>query len=164
MREFWQENCAGNDASWEMEALSFYVKRHELDYTTIPALYQTVDFQQLGDEPTAIGWTRGKGSPRPQYQRNVLAGTVIDKDPRKNMVFLLTTTGIVNVRLGKYNYRQYDKRTKDSQSWLERGTKLLVVGYRRNGDYYASATQSKYKAPVMKIIGYGDKAWVQEKK
>lgn len=164
MREFWQENCAGNDSSWKMEALSFYVKRHELDYTTIPALYRTADFRQLNDEPTAIGWTRGKGSPRPQYQRNVLAGTVIDKDPRKNMVFLLTQTGIVNVRLGKYNYRQYDKRTKESQSWLERGTKLLVVGYRRNGDYYASAAQSKYKAPVMKIVGYGDKAWVQEKK
>lgn len=163
MRKFWKENCLGNDASWEMEALSFYVKRHELDYTTIPALYQTVDFNQLGDEPTPIGWASGKGSPRPEYQRNVIAGTVIDKDPRKNMIFLLTKTGIVNVRLGKYNYRNYDKRTKESQSWFERGTKLLVVGYRKNGDYYASATKSKYKAPLMKIQGYGEKAWVKEK-
>lgn len=163
MREFWKENCLGNDASWEMEALSFYVKRHELDYTTIPELYHAVDFTQLSDEPKTIGWASGKGSPRPEYQRNVIAGTVIDKDPRKNMIFLLTRTGIVNVRLGKYNYRKYDKRTKESPSWFERGSKLLVVGYRRNGDYYASATKSKYKAPLMKIQGYGEKARVKEK-
>ena len=163
MREFWKENCVGNDASWEMEALSFYVKKHELDYTTIPELYHAVDFNSLSNEPTAIGWTSGKGESRPQYQRNVIAGTVIDKDPRKNIIFLLTKTGIVNVRVGKYNYRKYDKRTKESQSWFERGTKLLVVGYRRNGDYYASATKSKYKAPLMKIKGYGQKAWVKEK-
>lgn len=163
MREFWKENCVGNEAFWEMEALSFYVKKHELEYTTIPELYHAVDFNSLGDEPTAIGWTSGKGQARPQYQRNVIAGTVIDKDPRKNIIFLLTKTGIVNVRVGKYNYRKYDKRTKESQSWFERGTKLLVVGYRRNGDFYASATKSKYKAPLMKIKGYGQKAWVKEK-
>ena len=163
MREFWKENCLGNVSSWEMETLSFYVHKHELEYTTIPELYHVVDFNSLPDEPVSIGWSTGKGSPRAQYKRNVIAGTVIDKDPRKNMTFLLTQKGIVNVRLGRYNYRKYDKRTSKSPSWLERGTKLLLVGYRRNGDFYANANHSKHKSPVLKVSGYGDKAYVEEK-
>ena len=70
---------------------------------------------------------------------------MINADNNHHMVSLLTKYGLVNVKMNKGHYAFYNKRisqinetgkkTTIEDSWLKRGNKLLVSGYRRGEQF-----------------------------
>ena len=92
-----------------------------------------------------------------EYKLSVIAGSVINKNKDKKYIELSTPSGSVMVRLGgKYNY--YNKSSEGDPSWFERGTLLVIVGFRNEDSFIARTYKdSIYKHSVMKIEKYNSK-------
>ena len=89
------------------------------------------------------------------YHLYRIAGTVIDKDPLKSQITLLTTKGVITVQA--YGVMSaYDKQISEVQedgkkkvmekSWFSRGTKIIVNGMRRGENTFIA---KKYKSDKM---------------
>lgn len=152
LRQSWLENCKGNKESWEMETTLFYHKKHELDSYNFN-LYKIVNFNELSKEETNIAW---------KSKIVTIAGTVIDKKKEKNRFTILTQYGPVTIKLSSQQFLKYNKKVVEmnnknkkivlDESWLERGTKLLIFGYRWGDDFRVKALQKRTPA-ILKIIG-----------
>lgn len=165
MEDTWKDKCQGNICSWEFETLSTYIGEHELLSTDLINQYQMSDFSKLDKNPTVTGWTNGRGKQYPMFEHATICGSVVDKNNKKNLIFLLDPQGhVVTVRLGAYNFKKFDKREKDNPSWLNRGNKLMVVGYRRDDNFYANKKNSGFTSAVMKIVDYDKNAYLVSKK
>ena len=140
-KEIWNKYAIGNISHWEMESVSFYSHDHEL------ALVQNQydDFFQLSEEPT-IEYSFYKDDTEIKvFKLYKIIGTVIDKNKIKNMITLLTPTGVVNVKIYKNQYALYDKQLSIKgedghkhvleKSWFSRGTLLMIQGMRRGADF-----------------------------
>lgn len=148
-KDVWNEKAGGTEPAWSMEALCYYDKEHEL--INVPEeKYGIVDFNKLPEEPVPYEfYTRyidGKPKAIPKYNISRIAGTVLMADNNHHTVAVLTTHGLVNVKFGKGHYAFYNKRisvpnedgkgkTVLEESWLKRGNKLMISGYRR-GDQF----------------------------
>ena len=146
--EAWNKHANGTSEAWSMEALTYYDGDHELKNTPEDT-YGIVDFFKLPEEPVAYEfYTRyidGKPKAMPKYNISRIVGTVIQADNNHHSVALLTTHGLVNIKFGKGHYAFYNKRisqvnengkkTTIEESWLKRGNKLLVSGYRRGEQF-----------------------------
>lgn len=163
MSEFWLANCMGTKEQWEMETVVFYSDKHELDYIPLYRYFDIDEFPEL--KPSNITsyktWGRKKF---PQYQLGIIAGTVVDKNKDKHIVYISTQYGVVPVKYYKGSFLHYDKvvvdvRGKDKvvvdNSWFKRGTKLVVVGYRRGDEFVPKVyKETAYKHTTMKINGF----------
>lgn len=156
MREFWKENCMGTVAAWEMDSLNCYIGEHELNLINLDKIYDIVSFSNMSKEPEISGYKTWKGRKYPQQVKKTIAGTVVDKDKR-GIIYLLTNDhDIVSVRIGKERYGYYNKRVvKDKKviedSWLQRGNRMVVVGYRRENDFIANSKGTSYSSPIFLI-------------
>ena len=57
------------------------------------------------------------------------------------------------------------ERVNIDDTWWKRGNMIVVVGYRRENDFYANARNSSYQHSVMLIKGHdGKKVFVQQEK
>ncbi len=158
--ECWKQYASGTVEQWEMDALSFYYTRHELENIDTE-YYSLVDFNKLPEEPQPYDYyTRyvdGKKKAFPKNKIDRIAGTVISKNNDKHLIVLLTPTGVVNIKFGKGQYAFYNRRisidgTVVDDSWFKRGTKLLVCGYRRDSQFFAyKYNDTIYKHTVMQI-------------
>ncbi|PED64028.1 PHP domain-containing protein [Priestia megaterium] len=174
MQEFWAKNCSGSAESWEMETILFYSDKHELDYMPIKNYYNLVDFYELSPEPVITGYKTYRGRQIPKLQIDVIAGTVVEKAKGKSLVYVLTQNGVVTVRYSKGSFAHYDKKVvrvngKDKQvldpSWFERGTKLILVGFRRGDEFVLRTTNSMYNHTTTKINGYDhERLYIQAEK
>lgn len=161
--EFWDKYCSGSNEKWEMDSLSFYYTRHELaDVNAIK--YGLVDFFQLSSEPTVNYTKSGKKGEYTQYCVYKIIGTVLDKDKIKKTVTLLTPSGVVLVKFYGDMFIEYNKQisrvnldgTKNviDKSWFSRGTKLQIMGFRRDDQFIPRAYRDVvYKTIVAKITG-----------
>jgi DNA polymerase III subunit alpha len=163
MQEFWAKNCMGTPESWEMETLLFYSKNHELDYMPINKYFNIAKFSELPAEPQIVEYKQWRGRQIPRFKIDVIAGTVIGKSKGKSLVYVLTQDGVVTVRYSKGSFAHYDKKVvrvegKEKQvldpSWFDRGTKLILVGFRRGEEFVLRTTGSQYNHTTMKIQGY----------
>lgn len=162
MSEIWQKYCYGDMNTWFFEALSFYPDVHEISTTRIDEYYKFVNFVEL---PTG-GKINDKG--RETFKDVVIAGTVVDKDPRGLITLVTTTDETVTVRVNKKLYQYYNNKVmsgtgKDrhciDDSWFVRGTRLIVKGHRKDNEF-----KSIYKDPMNKILEYGNKAVIKLEK
>lgn len=143
--ELWTKHASGTVSKWEMESLSFYYSEHELiDLNN--ALYGVRDYFELPEVPESydyyVRYVKGERREVPKFSICRLAGTILDTDKNKNTVTLLTTTGVVSVKFNKGQFLHYnkeisarldansDKKTILERSWLKRGNKVLICGYR----------------------------------
>jgi DNA polymerase-3 subunit alpha len=146
--EVWDKYADGTSEAWSMEALTYYDGDHELK--NVPEnLYGIVNFFELPEEPVAYEfYTRyidGKPKAIPKYNISRIAGTVVQTDNNHHSIALVTTHGLVNIKFSKGHYAFYNKRisqigengkkTTIEDSWLKRGNKLLVSGYRRGEQF-----------------------------
>ena len=146
--EVWNKYASGTPEAWSMEALTYYDGDHELK--NVPEnLYGIVNFFELPEEPVAYEfYTRyidGKPKAIPKYNISRIAGTVVQTDNNHHSIALVTTHGLVNIKFSKGHYAFYNKRisqigengkkTTIEDSWLKRGNKLLVSGYRRGEQF-----------------------------
>ena len=146
--EIWNNYANGTPESWSMEALTYYDGDHELKDTP-EEVYGIVNFFELPEEPVPYEfYTRyidGEPKSIPKYHISRIAGTVVQADNPHHSIALVTTHGLVNVKFSKGHYAFYNKRisqvnekgkkTTIEESWLKRGNKLLISGYRRGEQF-----------------------------
>ena len=156
--EIAEKYAAGTISKWEMDSLSFYYHEHELASLKNDA-YGIVDFFNLPEEPVIDRtFTTKDGSTITMFEINRIAGTVIDKDKNKSTVTLLTTTGVVTVKVWKNQFAKWDKqisaRGSDGKkhviekSFFQRGNKLIITGIRRGDNFIPK----KYKSTELPLF------------
>jgi DNA polymerase-3 subunit alpha len=140
----WEKYALGNLSSWEMEALSFYYHDHELAHINNDR-YGFANFEDLPEEPI-IDRTFKRGDKTINlFKLFRICGTCIAKNKTRHIVTLLTTSGVVDVKLNKDHFAYFDKRISArgddgvkhtvEPSWFNRGNMLVVQGI-RSGDTF----------------------------
>ena len=151
LQENKEKYCEGNISKWEMDSLSFYYHNHELqDLRT--DIYDIDDYNKLESNELDRTFTTKNGDEITLFNIHRIAGTVIDKNKNKSTVTLLTTTGVVTLKIWKNQFGIWDKRIfeKDEngkkhvleKSWFERGNKLIITGIKRDDTFIPK----KYKS------------------
>jgi DNA polymerase III subunit alpha len=143
-KEDWDKYAAGNLSSWEMDALCFYYHDHELANVD-NIKYGFSDFFSLPEEPIVErAFYKGKKEIK-LFKLTKICGTCIAKNKNKGMVSLLTTTGVVNVKMSKEFFSMFDKQISErgadgvkhviEKSFFNRGSMIVVMGM-RSGDNF----------------------------
>lgn len=156
--EEFEKYASGSISKWEMDSISFYYHDHELN----EAETKYSNFNKLPEQPEVEYTFHSKdGKEIKIYRLNLIAGTVINKNKMKNTVTLLTQHGVVNIKIYKNQFSQYDKQIavkgEDGKkkilekSWFSRGTLLIVQGIRRGNDFIPKKYKSSLNPVLMKI-------------
>jgi DNA polymerase-3 subunit alpha len=163
MQEFWIDNCLGIIEQWEMETVVFYSDKHELDYVPLDKYFDIVDFNDLQPD-NIVEWKQWGKKRFPRYELGIIAGTVVDKDKDKHIVYLSTQFGVIPVKYHKGAFLHYDKKIVDvrgtekvvlDESWFKRGSRLVIVGYRRGDEFVPKVYKdTAYEHTTMKIVSY----------
>lgn len=171
MDEAAEKYTEGNLSKWEMDSLNFYYHEHELANLQ-KYIYDITDWSQIPDEPPMENtFTTKEGREIPIYKLYRIAGTVIDKNKTKSHVTLLTTDGVVTVRVWKSQFSVWDKQIaqKDEKgikhiiekSWFTRGTKLILTGIKREGCFIPKKYKNTEHPLFEKIVNIDEKGFVE---
>ena len=147
----WDKYCLGSISKWEMDAVSCYFHHHELEHIN-SFKYQLSDYFELPENPEIDRIVPMNGRDIPLYKIKRIAGTVLDKDKAKKNITLLTTEGVVTVKIYGDVYNHYDKQISEKdpvtgkkkvleKSIFSRGNKVIITGIRRENEFLAK----KYK-------------------
>ena len=153
-----------------MDSLSFYYHDHELGHLK-NEIYDVVDYFSLPEEPEIDNVFKGKDDATiTLFKLHRIAGTVIDKDKNKNIVTLLTPTGVVIVKVWKSQFTAWDKQIseKDSngkkhvveRSWFTRGNKLIITGIKRDDTFIPKKYKNTEWPLFEKIEEIDDKGFI----
>ena len=137
--DMWNKYCQGSLSKWEMDAVSFYSHEHELAGIR-KDLYEIADFSRIPENPVVDRTIPIKGKQVPIMKIFRIAGTVLDRDKAKKTVTLLTTSGVVTVKVFGQVFTHYDKQISEKgmdgkkhvieKSIFSRGNKIIVSGIR----------------------------------
>lgn len=151
--EVWMKYCSGSLAKWEMDSIGYYTKEHELDEMDLSKFYKIDKFNELPRTPE-VGYYKNNRTGM-EYKRNklsIIAGTVVDKNKTKSIITLNTQYGTVEVKFNRMTFSKYDRKTPAEASWFSRGTKLIIVGFRREESFIPRVYfESVFTSSVMKI-------------
>lgn len=139
-----EKYAEGNISKWEMDSLSFYYHEHELkDLRT--EIYDIDDYNKIEENEIDRQFITKTGDEIILYKIHRIAGTVIDKNKNKNTVTLLTTSGVVTVKIWKNQFAAWDKQISEKgidgkkhvieKSWFTRGNKLIITGMKRDDTF-----------------------------
>lgn len=155
--EIWNKDCGGNLSKWEMDSVSCYFHEHELAKVNQEE-YSCIDFFNLPKEPIVETIWKSKGKDVPLFKINRIMGTVLDRNKTKKTVTLLTTTGVVTVKIFGQIFSFYDKQISEKgedgkkhvieKSLFTRGNKLIISGIRRGDCWIAK----KYKRTPWDLV------------
>lgn len=150
-REVWDKYCEGSLSKWEMDSVSFYSHPHELENVDMER-YNFDDFFKLSENPDIERIINIKGKQVPLFRIHRIIGTVLDRDKAKKTVTLLTTSGVVTVKIYGGVFSYYDKQISEKgadgkkhvieKSIFSRGNKLIITGIRRD-DYFLAKKYSR---------------------
>lgn len=149
-QDVWEKYCIGSLSKWEMDAVSFYYHDHELKDVDL-SLYLIEDFFNLSEQAEVERVIPIKGKHVPIFKLHRIAGTVLERNKTKKTVQLLTTEGVVSVKIyGAFEAydRQISVKGPDGKkhviekSMFTRGNKIIVTGIRSENDFIAKV----YKA------------------
>lgn len=151
MEDTWNKYCTGSLSKWEMDSVSFYSHNHELVDLDMNR-YELTDFFDLPEAPIVDRVIPIKGKQVPLLKLFRICGTVLDRDKSKKTVTLLTTSGVVTVKIFGGVFAQYDKQISErgadgkkhviEKSMFSRGNKIIVIGV-RDGDSFRAKKYSK---------------------
>lgn len=140
----WNKHASGTISEWEMSTLTYYYSGHELEHLN-KEKYGVENFNELPQNPITVREYEYNGRKMQEYHICRIAGTVLDKNKDRSSIALLTTDGVVNVKYYRGAYGHYDKqisrlnpdgtKTVVEKSWFERGSKLLITGFRRGNQF-----------------------------
>jgi DNA polymerase-3 subunit alpha len=150
IKDMWDKYCEGNISYWEMKSICCYIHEHELKDLEVEK-YGIDRFGELPDEPVIEKIIKIKGHQVPIYKINRIIGTVLDKDKMKSTVTILTTDGVVEVKI--YGaFANYDRQISEvgadgkkhviRKSEFQRGNKIIVTGIKTGEDSFRC---KKYK-------------------
>lgn len=156
-QEEWDKYCGGTISKWEMDSVSYYSHPHELAAVD-ENIYNIVNFFDLPEEPIIEKTLWIKGKEVPIYKLSRIAGTILDKDKNKSTITVLTTHGVVVVKIYKTQFAKYDRQLSErladgrkhiiEKSWFKRGNKILLMGIRRGQNFIPK----KYKSTPGSVI------------
>lgn len=151
----WAKNCNGTKEKWEMESICFYTDKHELDLIPIQRDYDVRNFCDLPKEPVIVSTRKWRGRDIHDYRVDIIVGTVVEKNKNKAIITIATPNGdVVDVKLDKGRFSYYDRATDNDSSWLTRGNKLMIIGYRRGETFYPKVYRNNYyQHSIMRIEG-----------
>ena len=139
---------------WGFEVCAYYpYGGHELSNLDLDR-YNISRFEDLPEEPVFIEKSYGKRSWK-QYDISAICGTVLARNDNNHLVSILTPDNeVVNIKFNGGAYAHYKaqiseqgaegKKIVRDKSWFERGSLIIVAGYRRGDDFVAK----KYKSSV----------------
>ena len=146
MSDTWNKYCTGSLSKWEMDAVSFYSHEHELANINKDR-YEITDFSKIPENPVVERVLPIKGRQIPIFKLYRISGTILDKDKAKKTVTLLTTDGVVTVKIFGQVFTHYDKQISEKgadgkkhvieKSWLSRGNKIIVTGIKQSDGFLA---------------------------
>lgn len=150
-QDTWDKYCLGSLSKWEMDSVSFYSHQHELELVDLD-MYSFSDFWDLPENPEIDRVIPIKGKMVPILKLHRIIGTVLDRDKSKKTVTLLTTRGVVTVKIFGGVFAQYDKQISErgadgkkhviEKSMFSRGNKIIVCGV-RDGDSFRAKKYSR---------------------
>ena len=160
MSETWDKYCLGTMSKWEMDSVSFYSHEHELSKLDMER-YELDDFYDLPEDPIVDRVISIKGKQVPILKLHRICGTVLDRDKAKKTVTLLTTSGVVTVKIFGGIFSNYDKQISEKgidgkkhvirKSEFSRGNKIIICGV-RDGDSFRAKKYSKTPYHLVETI------------
>lgn len=155
--DLWMKYCQGSISKWEMDSVSFYSHPHELENVDV-CRYGFSKFGNLPEDPEVDRVISIKGKQIPLFKIHRIIGTVLDRDKSKKTVTLLTTDGVVTVKIYGGVFTNYDKQISErgadgkkhviEKSMFSRGNKIIVTGIRRDDGFLAK----KYKSTPYHLV------------
>lgn len=153
--ENWNKYCNGSVMQWEMESICYYTQTHELEVIPLHNYLNISNFFELPKEPVVAETKKWRNRDFNVYKLDVIAGVVAEKNKNKSMITLSTPQGCIDVKLDKGRFAHYDRTVENDKSWLTRGNRLVIVGYRRGETFYPKTyNNSVYSHTIMKIEDY----------
>lgn len=159
-QEQWRKYAAGNESTWEMDSMGYYYHQHELA-NVHQSWYNIVEYDSLPEEPEVEYTFRRNGRDIPIYKTQRIMGTVIGKNNTKATVNLLTVdSGVVTVKFDLDYFAKYNRRISENvggvnkvmeQGWFQRGTLIVVNGFKRGGMLKAKAYKKTPSKQLYKI-------------
>lgn len=167
--ENWDKYASGSYSTWEMDSLGMYYHEHELANVDFKR-YNIVEFANLPRDPEIDRTFTRKGRTYHTYKTCRITGTVIAKDDMHSSISLLTVgSGVVTVKMNRDVFARYNRRISDVSKngkktvreigWFQKGTLLVVNGFRREDTFVAKAYKRKNCPQVhqiCKILSIGD--------
>ena len=157
----WDKYCQGSISKWEMDSISFYSHDHELKNVN-NYLSELEDFFELPDSPVVERIVPIKGRQIPIFKLSRVAGTILDKDKAKKTVTLLTTKGVVTVKIYGTIFTHYDKQLSErgadgkkhviEKSWLSRGNKIVVCGIKTGENEFLAKKYKNTECHLVELI------------
>ena len=158
--DVWNKYCLGSLSKWEMDSVSFYSHPHELANVD-GSLYMIDDFFNLSEQAEIDRVIPIKGKQVPIFKLHRIMGTVLDRDKAKKTVTLLTTTGVVTVKIYG-TFETYDRQISEKgpdgkkhvieKSMFSRGNKIIVTGIRADESFLAKVYKSTPWHRVEQIV------------
>lgn len=157
-----EKYCQGDLSTWEFDALTCYMREHELSRTN-NAKYGIVDFNSLPEklEPIGTKMNARTGKEYNIYNTVRIAGTIVGTDNNKHILTISTPTGIVDVKFFKEEYIYYNKNISEivnnkkhtiEKSWFTRGNKVLISGVRRENMFMPKKDWDKGYTHTVELI------------
>lgn len=168
--QFKNSKVKGTVSDWEYESCGYYSKQYGNPFDKIEkSEYMISDFNTLPRQPEVENWYENKHGRFPLWKLSRIAGTVVDKNIAKNYITILTSDGsVVNCKMNPGQISHYNQtisigNNKDKivldKSWLEKGTKILLTGYKREDDFvcktYANTIFGKHILRLIEDIADG---------
>lgn len=159
-REQWNKYAAGTESTWEMDSMGYYYHEHELA-NVHQSWYNIVEYDSLPEEPEVEYTFRRNGRDIPIFKTHRIMGTVIGRNNTKATVNLLTVdSGVVTVKFDLDYFAKYNRRISENiggvnkvmeQGWFQRGTLIVVNGFKRGGMLKAKAYKKTPSKQLYKI-------------
>lgn len=144
--ESWKKDAAGTIPQWEMDSVSYYNDKHELDDVQFEK-YGLSKLKDVPAEPVIASESKWGEKTIKKYRLHSIIGTVLDKDKNKHTITLLTTDGVVTVKFYGGQFSSYDKQISEKdesgkktvleKGWFARGRKVIVTGYFQGDQFRA---------------------------
>lgn len=146
--ELWGQLALGTVESWQMNAVSFYADKHELEDVDYEK-YGISNYFDLPEVPVVESTYQWHGRDINNYRLHSLIGTVVDKNANNHTISFLTKEGVVNVKQWKGSFSHYDRQIKiggkiAEKSWFTKNTLLIIRGYRVDDQFILKAEKGKH--------------------
>lgn len=160
--ELWDTMAQGTVPKWEMDSVTYYSDKHELDGVDTEK-YGISNYFDINPTPEIIEtYTRGNREYQ-KYKIYTLVGTVLDRNKDKHTFSLLTPDGVVTCKTYAGAFSHYDKTiskviggTKKTleKSWFTRGNLVMVKGFRREDQFVlrTNAVKGQEKEHTINLI------------
>lgn len=165
--EIAEKYAQGNLSKWEMDSIFYYSHEHELINVDFNE-YHITNFNDLAAEPEVDYVFYKDRKAIVIYKIYRIAGTVLDRDRTKGLISLLTTDGVVQVRIFGQVFKEYDRQISKldlttgkkkilEKSWFTRGNKIIVSGIKRGENVFLAKKYAKTAYPLVeKIVNISD--------